>query len=264
RCLETVWTTTASARSDGCELEILVVDNGSLEPETNVLFQHWRNRIQVLRSDEPFNWSRLNNQAAAIAKGELLLFLNNDIEAVESGWFEAMAAQAMRPKVGAVGALLLYPDGTIQHGGYVVGLDHAFRNLRPNHAVHRGRSRLLSSWGAVTGACLMLRKQLLERLGGLDEGLPVEFNDVDLCLRLVQLGYHCVIPPETVLIHHECQSRNSKTSKTALTCLNRLENRWHGYFGHNDAYWPAQSEKNLEDGRPVGLQEVSLRKHRCF
>ena len=257
RCLETVWATTASARSDGCELEILVVDNGSLESETQALLKRWRERIQVLQSDEPFNWSRLNNKAAAIAKGELLLFLNNDIEAIGQGWFEAMAAQAMRPRVGAVGALLLYPDGTIQHGGVVLGLnhavDHAYRNLRPNHAVHRGRSRLLSGWGAVTGACLMLRKELLVRVGGLDEGLPVEYNDVDLCLRLTQLGYHCVMPPEAVLMHYECQSRNHKSSQTALPGFNRVRCRWHGQFELKDYWWPAQSEIRFEDGRPIGL-----------
>ena len=257
RCLEKVWDTTASARADGCELEILVVDNGSCESETQVLLKRWRERIQVLQSDEPFNWSRLNNKAAAIAKGELLLFLNNDIEAIGQGWFEAMAAQAMRPRVGAVGALLLYPDGTIQHGGVVLGLnhavDHAYRNLRPNHAVHRGRSRLLSGWGAVTGACLMLRKELLVRVGGLDEGLPVEYNDVDLCLRLTQLGYHCVMPPEAVLMHYECQSRNHKSSQTALPGFNRVRCRWHGQFELKDYWWPAQSEIRFEDGRPIGL-----------
>lgn len=261
RCLETVWDTTASARAEGCELEILVVDNGSCEPETRELLKLWRQRIHVLRNDDSFNWSRLNNQAVAIAKGELLLLLNNDIEASGEGWFEAMAAQAMRPRVGAVGALLLYPDGTIQHGGVVVGLSHAvghaYRNLHLNHAVHRGRSRLLTGWGAVTGACLMVRKELLVRLGGLDEGLPVEFNDVDLCLRLIQLGYHCVMPPEAVLMHYECQSRNPKNCQTALPGLNRVRQRWHGQFEHKDSWWPAQSEIRFEDGRPVGLGEIS-------
>ena len=260
RCLETVWSTTANARTNGCDLEILVVDNGSCEPKTHAYLERWREKIQVLRSNEPFNWSRLNNQAAEIAKGELLLLLNNDIEVNESGWFEAMASQAMRPSVGAVGALLLYPDGTIQHGGVVLGLNHAvghaYRNLRLNHAVHRGRSQLLSCWSAVTGACLMIRKELLVRVGGLDEDLPVEFNDVDLCLRLVQLGYHCVIPPEAVLLHHECQSRNPKTSQSAFPGLNRIQQRWSTLFAHMDAYWPAQSEKNFEDGRPRGLEHI--------
>ena len=155
QCLESLWRTTASARANGLLLEILVVDNGSVEPETAALLKKWRAYIQVMVSDEAFNWSRLNNLAAARARSDLLLLLNNDIEALTPGWLESMASQAFRPVVGAVGALLLYPDGTIQHGGVVVGMhnnaDHAYRYLQPDHSVHRGRSQLLTAWGAVTG-----------------------------------------------------------------------------------------------------------------
>ena len=254
QCLESLWRTTVPARANGLELEILVVDNGSVEPETAALLQEWQARLQVLRSDDAFNWSRLNNLAAARARGDLLLLLNNDIEALQPGWLEAMAAQALRPAVGAVGALLLYPDGTIQHGGVVVGMhsgaDHAYRDLRPDHLVHRGRSQLLTAWGAVTGACLMLRRELLERIGSLDEGLPVEFNDVDLCLRLDQLGYRQLIPPEAVLVHHESQSREAKESKTAFKALQRVQQRWGLRFGHAGPWWPDQVDRNCSDGRP--------------
>jgi len=262
QCLESLWQSTARPRANGLELELLVVDNGSVEAATQALLQHWQQqlgkRFRVLRDDGPFNWSRLNNQAAAAAKGELLLLLNNDIEARQPGWLEAMAAQALRPHVGAVGAVLLYPDGSIQHGGVVVGMhsgaDHAYRNLELEHGVHRGRSRLLTGWGAVTGACLMLRRELLERLGGLDEGLPVEFNDVDLCLRLGQLGYRQMIPPEAVLVHHESQSRDAQESATAQEALKRVQQRWGLRLAHAGPWWPAQSERNCGDGRPVGLE----------
>jgi GT2 family glycosyltransferase len=160
-----------------------------------------------------------------------------------------------------VGALLLYPNGTIQHGGVVLGMhsgaDHAYRDLQPNHGVHRGRSQLLTVWGAVTGACLMLRRELLERIGGLDEGLPVEFNDVDLCVRLGQLGYRHVIPPEAVLVHHESQSRNAKESRTALKALQRVQQRWGLRFGQIGPWWPDQVERNCSDGRPIGIKEIS-------
>jgi GT2 family glycosyltransferase len=266
QCLASLWHTTAAARAAGLDLEILLVDNGSVEAATEALLQRWQqqlgHRIQVLRCDEPFNWSRLNNLAAAQANGELLLLLNNDIEATQPGWFEAMAAQALRPAVGTVGAVLLYPDGTIQHGGVVVGMhsgaDHAYRDLEPGHNVHRGRSRLLTGWGAVTGACLMLRRELLERVGGFDEGLPVEFNDVDLCLRLTQLGYRCVIPPEAVLVHHESQSRDAVESRTALQALLRVQRRWPGRFGSATPWWPGQSERNCADGRPLGLEGLVI------
>jgi GT2 family glycosyltransferase len=262
QCLVSLWNTTADARAAGLDLEILVVDNGSVEAATAALLQQWQPRIQVLRCNEPFNWSRLNNLAAAQATGELLLLLNNDIEATQPGWLEAMAAQALRPQVGCVGALLLYPDGTIQHGGVVVGMnsgaDHAYRDLEPDHGVHRGRSRLLTGWGAVTGACLMTRRALLAEVGGLDEGLPVEFNDVDLCLRLGQLGYRHVVPPEAVLLHHESQSRDAEESPTALQALLRVQRRWHGRFSSAAPWWPAQSERNCADGRPIGLEDLPM------
>jgi GT2 family glycosyltransferase len=268
QCLSSLWESTSRARESGLELEVLVVDNGSVEDETFALFRHWQHRLpehfQVLRCDEPFNWSRLNNLAAAEARGELLLLLNNDIEAHQEGWIEAMAAQALRPAVGAVGAVLLYPNRAIQHAGVVVGFhggaDHAYRGLPLDHHVHRGRSRLLSRWGAVTGACLMVRAAVLEQIGGLDEGLPVEFNDIDLCLRLDRLGFHNVIPPDAVLIHHESQSRDARRSATAEAALLRMQRRWSVRLRQASPWWPIQSEKNCCDGRPVGLSNLVLPK----
>ena len=242
-------------------LEILVVDNGSTEPEFEDLLQRWGaslgSRFGVLCDPSPFNWSQLNNRGAAGATGDLLLFLNNDIEAQRPGWLDAMAAQALRPAVGAVGALLHYPDGTLQHAGVVVGMhggaDHAYRHLLPNHGVHRGRSRCLSGWGAVTGACLMVRRELFERVGGFDEALPVEFNDIDFCLRLGQLGYRHVIPPEAVLVHHESQSRDAKSSSTARAALLRMQALWGPRLATTAPWWPGQCEDHWADGRPLGL-----------
>ena len=263
-CLQSLWRSTEQARQQGLQLELIVVDNGSVEPATAALLERWRQRLGeafvVLRDDAPFNWSRLNNQAAARARGALLLLLNNDVEALESGWLEAMAAQALRPAVGAVGALLLYPDRTLQHGGLVVGLDghaeHAYRQLPLRHGVHRGRSQLLTRWDAVTGACLMLRKTLLERLGGFDEGLPVEGNDVDLCLRLEQLGYRQLIPPEAVLLHHESQSRDVRQSPTEAAAVRRLQQRWGVRLQRPGPCWPVQADGLHPDGRPRGLEQL--------
>lgn len=261
QCIKTLLWSTEVARRNGLELEILVVDNRSEEDATFTLFQKWREWIKVLVCDEPFNWSRLNNLAAKQAKGELLLFLNNDIEAIQQGWIEAMASQALRPTVGVVGAQLLYPDRTIQHAGVVVALDnrvdHAYRKLKINHRVHRGRSQLHTAWVAVTGACMMMRKELLECLGGFDESFPVEFNDVDLCLRLSQLGYRCVIPGNTVLIHHESQSRDALNSTTALYAFSQIKARWLGRFNMSSPWWPAQSDPHFFDGRPCHLHENS-------
>ena len=260
KCLHSLWWSTADARSAGLELEILIVDNQSIEPATFDLFREWETRIKVLRCDEPFNWSRLNNLAAVHAKGQLLLFLNNDIQAIKPDWIEAMAAQALRPLVGAVGAVLLYPNGSIQHAGVVVGMhggaDHAYRHSRPGNYVHRGRSSLLTRWGAVTGACLMVRKDLFERIGGFDQGLPVEFNDVDICIRMTQLGYRCVIPPEAVLVHHESQSRDAHDSQTARQALIRLQQRWPLQLESVQPWWPRQCEANRSDGRLLGFDKI--------
>ena len=264
-CLSSIWHTSQAERLSGAELEIVVLDNGSVQQHTQQLLDHWKeslgDRFQVIKDNNSFNWSRLNNKAAAIARGELLLLLNNDIEARQPHWLAAMAAQALRPKVGCVGALLLYPDQTIQHGGVIFGIqsaDHAYRGLPHGHNVHRGRSRLLTAWGAVTGACLMMRRELLVRAGGFDEGLPVEFNDVDLCLRLGQLGYRHVIPPEAVLVHHESQSRDANGSSTATSALKRIQKRWPANFATATPWWPEESERNCVDGRPVGLEGLPL------
>ena len=255
-CLQSL-TDTGTALS----LEIVVVDNGSTQPAFERLLQRWGERLGsrfgVLRDPSPFNWSQLNNRGAAGATTDVLLFLNNDIEAQRSGWLEAMAAQARRPVVGAVGGVLLYPDGSLQHAGVVVGMhggaDHAYRHLPPDHGVHRGRSRCLSGWGAVTGACLMVRRELFERVGGFDEALPVEFNDIDFCLRLGQLGYRNVIPPEAVLVHHESQSRDASSSVTAEPALRRMQALWGPRLASTAPWWPAQCEDHWADGRPLGL-----------
>lgn len=260
RCLSSVEASTRGALTT----EFVVVDNGSDEADLQALLAAWRERLgdrfRVLRVDAPFNWSDLSNQGArhpAAGQGspaDLLLFLNNDIEATQAGWLEAMASQAVRQPIGCVGALLCYPNQQLQHAGVVIGMhggaDHAYRHLPLDHNVHRGRSRLLSNWGAVTGACLMVRRALFEQLGGFDPGLPVEFNDVDFCLRLGQLGYRHVIPPEAVLIHHESQSRDARASSTAEAALQLMRQRWGQRLLHTAPWWPDAACPNSPDGRP--------------
>ena len=259
-CLQSLWRTRGLGER-ALELEIVVVDNGSEEPATQELFQRWRlqlgERFVVQHNPRRFNWSALNNTAVVGADAELLLFLNNDIEALDPGWLEALAAQALRPAVGCAGAVLLYPDRTIQHAGVVVGMhggaDHAYAALPYPCLLHRGRAQLLTTWGAVTGACLMVRRELFEQVGGFDEAFPVEFNDIDFCLRLAQLGYRHVMVPEAVLLHHESQSRDAKGSATAAAALKRLQDHWHGWLRDPQPWWPAAAEQHFADGRPRGL-----------
>jgi len=214
----------------------------------------------VIEDPRRFNWSALNNRAAAGSAAELLLFLNNDIEALAPGWLDAMATQALRPAIGAVGAVLLYPSRQIQHAGVVVGMhggaDHAYAGLDHPSPAHRGRSQLLSNWGAVTGACLMVRRELFVAAGGFDEAFPVEFNDIDFCLRLGQLGYRHVVVPEAVLLHHESQSRDAQGSATAAAALKRLQAFWSAQLDTTQPWWPAACAPDYPDGRPLGLEPM--------
>ncbi|MBV2350362.1 glycosyltransferase [Synechococcus sp. HK05] len=258
-CLQSLKTTLSG---DAVSWEIVVIDNGSTEPELAALLKQWNEqlagRFAVMRDTRAFNWSRLNHLGvqhtwAAQPAPELLLFLNNDVEALEAGWLEAMASHACRESIGCVGANLLYPDGGLQHGGVVVGMhggaDHAYRGLPLRHSVHRGRSQLLSNWGAVTGACLMVRRSLYEQAGGFDPALPVEFNDVDFCLRLGQAGYRHVIPPDAVLIHKESQSRPCHNSPTEQSALRLMQSRWGKRLTTCSPWWPESSDPSAADGR---------------
>ena len=261
QCLQSVSSTTLGS---GIDLDWIVIDNGSVELATVRCLAQWQQRLgsklHVIKDGRPFNWSALNNRAASTSTADLLLFLNNDVQAIQAGWLERMAAQAIRPSVACAGALLLYPDGSIQHAGVVVsmhgGADHAYRGLHPEHQVHRGRSRFLSDWGAVTGACLMLERELFLKAGGFDSALPVEFNDVDFCLRLGQLGYRHVVDPAACLVHHESQSRDSACSATAAPALALMQDRWLGRMQTASPWWPAACSQDHHDGRPLGLECV--------
>lgn len=206
-CLEGV------ERTDYPDLEVIVVDNGSDDPATlNYLAKLDSARYRVLRAPGPFNFSTLNNRAAEIATGELLCLLNNDIEMLEPNWLAIMARQALQPEVGAVGARLLYPDGRIQHAGVVMGIcggaAHAHRLLYPNEEGYFRRHALPQFVSAVTAACLVVRRESFEAIGGLDEeNFAVAFNDVDLCMRLNQQGWQSLYESRATLVHHESVSR---------------------------------------------------------
>lgn len=209
RCIQSLRT-----KTDYGALEIIVVDNGSVEAATLRFLRAAENEgaIRVLTDSGPFNYSRLNNRAAAEAQGEILLLLNNDTEIDEPGWLREMVSHVVQPSVGAVGARLWYPDGTLQHGGVVLGLGgvagHAFPRIPRGHPGYFNRAMLQQNCSAVTGACLAVRKRVFEKLGGLNEkNLGVTFNDIDFCLRLTQRGYRIVWTPYANLVHHESASR---------------------------------------------------------
>ncbi|WP_298199280.1 glycosyltransferase family 2 protein [Novosphingobium sp.] len=219
------------------DLEIIVVDNGSDDAATIAYLGELAARgCTVLRDPGDFNFSRMNNTAARIARGDMLLLLNNDIEMRDDTWLSAMVTQALRPEVGAVGARLLYPDGRIQHAGVIVGLGggagHAHRLLAPDAPGYFLRHNLPQFVSAVTAACLLVRRACYEAVGGLDERhFPVAFNDVDFCLRLNARGWQSFYEPRATLIHHESVSRGFDRDPVGAARLARelaaLQGRWH-------------------------------------
>jgi len=193
--------------------EIVLVDNDSSDPETLALVDMLvrRANVRCIRQPGPFNWSVINNAAAATCSSDALLFLNDDIVAGRDGWMAAMLEHAQRPEVGAVGARLLFPDRSVQHAGVVVGLGalagHLFREMPPGELGYMAWASLTREWSAVTGACMMCRASVFRELGGFDEVYAVGFNDVDFCLRLHESGYRVLYTPNAELVHHESKTR---------------------------------------------------------
>ncbi len=197
-------------------LEVIVIDHQSDEPETIALLDRWRSdpRVKIMRYEGPFNYSDMNNNAVAIARGEFVGLVNNDINVIHPDWLAEMVVLAVLPGSGAVGAKLLYPDDTVQHGGVVLGImgvaNHAHYKAPRHELGYFGRLVLASDISAVTGACLIVRRSIYEEVGGLDAvNLPVSFNDVDLCLKIQARGYRNIWTPFACLYHHESPSRGS-------------------------------------------------------
>ena len=189
------------AKTEYPNYEIVIVDNDSLEPETLAYFESLRahERVRVCRMPGAFNYSKLNNFGVAQARGDLIVLLNNDIEVIDGGWLDEMVSHGLRPEIGAVGARLWYPDGTMQHGGVILGAGgiagHAHAGIRHEHG-YFARAHLVQNFSAVTAACMLVRKDLYLQLGGLDEqNLAVAFNDVDFCLRLREAGFRVLWTP---------------------------------------------------------------------
>lgn len=242
RCLESVL-----KKSTYDKYEIIVVDNGSRDAKTLAYLHDITNRpdkCRVITFNEPFNFSLINNFAAREAGGDYLLFLNNDTEVITSDWLEEMVSCAQRPEVGAVGAKLLFPDNRIQHGGVILGIGgvagHAFYGLPDNSPGYMDFISVRRNCSAVTAACLMMRREVFERVGGFDEELDVAYNDVDLCLRVVEEGYYIVWTPHAVLYHHESASRGQVLPE------------------HNIKYFCRKWQSAIEKGDPFYNRNLTL------
>lgn len=220
------------------DVEIVIMDNDSADVEA-LRFLDALDRgggARVLRCPGPFNFSAINNLAVRSAKGEFVCLLNNDIEAIDGDWLTEMVRHALCPGIGAVGARLLYPDGSIQHAGVAIGLGnaagHVQKGVTPDDPcdfrLHGVTRRVL----AVTGACLVVSRANYQAVGGLDEAaFAVAFNDVDFCMKLGKAGLHNVYVAEACLTHHESKSRGSDFDPVNFVRFQRelaaLQQRWH-------------------------------------
>ena len=209
--------------------------------------------VRLVRSAEPFNFSMRMNQGVAAAKGDFLLMLNDDVEVLTPDWLESMLELTQLPEVGSVGAKLVYPNGGLQHVGVMI-LDgnpgHAFYEFPGDHLGYFGSNVLNRNYWVVTAACLMMRRSVFEELQGFDETLPLNFNDVDLCLKAHQAGYRNVVTPFVKLIHYESASREKGLRPGEYE---KLTNKWKPYFdrlGVDPYYNPnlAMNAPNFELG----------------
>jgi len=230
--------------------ELLIVDNNSSTFEALAYLDCLRKRYKILKYDGEFNFSRINNIAGEAASGELLLFMNNDVELIAPDSLLSMVELFERPSTGIVGAKLLYPDNRIQHAGVVLGLigvcEHLFKfqnAFLPDGLPERGYLNSLVSirnYSAVTAACMMIRRSLFTKVKGFDENIKVGFGDIDLCLRVRELGYDILFTPYALLRHHESATRRSMKNPRLMEHKEDVKyftDRWNRQILTNDPFF---------------------------
>ena len=242
KCLNSIW-----EKSTYNNYEILIVENNSSSPEIFNYYREIEKRpgVRILTWKEGFNYSAINNFGEKSAAGDYLLFLNNDVEVINPRWIEELLGNCQRKEVGIVGAKLYYPDDTIQHAGTVIGIGgiagHAFLNMPRSRTGYLHKASLQMDLSAVTAACMMMKRQVFEQLGGFEERLSVAFNDVDLCLRTVQAGYLVVYNPEVELYHYESKSRGAEDSEEKVRRFQEeiefMRCRWMDLLKKGDPYY---------------------------
>lgn len=242
-CIDSIRTKTRYPR-----YEILIVDNGSTDSRTLKLYDDFREAgIAIIEYPAEFNYSAMNNLGIREAKGEVLIFLNNDTTVIGEDWLSELVTHAIRPAVGCVGAKLYYEDDTIQHAGVFVGVCgiacHPYRGFAKGDFGYFGRLRVTQNMSAVTAACLAVKRSIAVEVGGFDEtSLKVALNDVDFCLKVHAAGYYNVWTPFAELYHFESKSRGYEIGPEKRARFQResetLEARWESYVAHDPYYSP--------------------------
>ena len=259
KCLKSVVNQTSYSN-----YEVIIVDNseeGLKESEVKG-WLYKRTPYNILRYKDIFNFAKMNNWASMQASGDYFLFLNDDTEVISKDWLEAMLEHAQRPDVGVVGAKLLYPDGSIQHAGmflvdYGGGARHAFRHLPGSSDGYFGLLKLVRDCSAVTGACFMVERNILKKLGGFDETYRVECNDTDFCLRAIEAGYVIVWTPFAVLYHHEFGTRTETNVSRDTTYF---WNSWRTRLEKGDTYYNPNLAMDRDD-YSINLRQVLIEHH---
>ena len=244
--------------------EIIIIENNSTQPET---FDYYRSlsiddKIRVVdftarNVKQPFNYPKINNYGVEFASGEYLVLLNNDTEVISPDWIEQMLMFAQRKDVGVVGAKLYFPDDTIQHVGVVIGLfgvaGHVFSRCAKEKCGYMIRLFVQQNYSAVTGACMMIRKETFEKVGGLDESLAVNYNDIDLCMKVRSLGLLVVWTPFAELYHYESKSRGFDDTPEKIVRFKKeidlFKARWHKELEEGDPYYNKNLSLNCADYR---------------
>ncbi|MGI9106618.1 MAG: glycosyltransferase [Pyrinomonadaceae bacterium] len=233
--------------TDYASIEVIIVDNQSNDPVTLEYLREIQEdaRVRVIAYDAPFNYSAMNNLAVREAQGEIIGLINNDIKVISPAWLKEMVSQASRPGIGAVGAKLLYPDDRVQHAGVIIGINgvaaHAHRFIHRHSPGYINRAMIIQNLSAVTAACMVLRREVFEEVGGLDEvNLAVAFNDVDFCIRVREKGHRIVWTPYAELYHLESASRGrDDTAENAPRFVKEVAymmNIWKDTLAHDPYY----------------------------
>ncbi len=235
-------------KTDYKNYEIIIVDNETTDPKTLHYFDTLTeaySHIRIIPYHKAFNYSAINNFAVQEARGEIIGLINNDVEVISKHWLTEMVQHAVRPEIGAVGAKLYYDNDTIQHAGVILGIGgvagHAHKYFKREEHGYFSRLKIVQNFSAVTGACLVVRKELYEVVGGLDETyLKVAFNDVDFCLKLLVFGYRNIWTPYVELYHHESITRGLEDSEEKVNRFNSevnyMKNKWKEYL-KKDTYY---------------------------
>lgn len=228
--------------------EVIIVENNSTEKETFEYYEALTKKhgnIKIVKWEGKFNYSAINNFGVNYAKGEYILLLNNDVEIINGSCLEEMLMFAQRKDVGAVGAKLYYSDDTVQHAGVILGLGgtagHAHKHFGRSHPGYMARASIAQNLTACTAACLMMRRDVFDEVGGLDESFEVAFNDIDLCMKIREKGYLVVFTPYAELYHYESKSRGNDSTPEKLERfrgeIDRFKEKWQKQLDDGDPYY---------------------------